>query len=660
MPNKNIYDDNGNIIGVLPPTKIYDDNGDEIQSSTKAIDYEKAKFQTGPQLKSDTEYGYLKRAFIHALPGVLGGMGGVAGGVPGAAIGGGIGSLIENLPSIMQGNIKEATPNVLGEAALQGGFQGAAPIIGAGLSRAGSAIGQRLSSFPIRDLAGDVPSIVRTGVPASVGQVTGSPFAQFFERNLGPAKTKIALGHEQQDFMSDLAHQLRIKFTQPEKILPQRARGAIPDVEEIGQAAQKAIKSNFREVQRDVTQLYGQVKFDAERAQQTFQRKTGEVPAGWNAQGQFEAAKPIFEGVTVKGPIDYSPVAQSLKTVKPELDKLIEGLPQDTPGKWRLNQFKKVVDDLVTPKIDAQGNEVYISDWSVIKQFRTQVNDALNKKIFGDLKYEESGLKKIADSLGPVIEDSVKNLWEPAAPGALRRLQEANEANIIKKEIFNPRVRKEVYGSRANPADASQIFNTARDNPEAAGEMIKALSPEGQREIRSQFYEDIIKKSPESALEALKSPQYKKVFSSSDRADLADFFRATRRVKPEDSHLGSYSVARVAAYTGIGLGVGGGEYLMNDKSFPVYSLAGATFLFGGRQFAKNVLLNPRFARAASRLARLDPDANESKFLRKTILTAMRGTEFTLKLANGDEQKAKVTQEGKIQVRPDQSLAQAEE
>ncbi len=288
----------------------------------------------------------------------------------------------------------------------------------------------------------------------------------------------------------------------------------------------------------------------------------------------------------------------------------------------------------------------YVADWKTIKEFRTEVYDAVGSKL--EPRRGEAGLKKLADLLGQDIDTSVKTLWK-SPNDSLNSIKTANALNAEMKDTFNKRILGRTMDTYKANADPSQVFALAKTRPEAAAEFVRALGPNQQRPIKAHFFEKLMQKadSPDTALTILDSPSYKKVFSSPDRADLTNLFRTLRRT--ESSGSTSISMNYRKASIALGLGTSLANQVTGDKKVSTSALVGATALIGSKAFAEKVLLNPRFARSASRLAGLDPSSSEATFLRKTLMTAMRGINLVVHLSNGEDRDAQIDVSGNIKL-----------
>lgn len=629
-----------------PPSKgdeTYDADGKRI------IDYN--KLQPGPRLESDSTLQYLGRKLVNELPNITGGIGSLAGPIGGGA-GGFVGSVIKNYPQYFSGDKEGAVTNVLKDTAEQSLMPVVAPYLSEAAMKLGRIISTRGSSLFTGQIPSDISeaSHIMPEIPTSVAQETGSPTAKFLQRALAPGKQR-ELYDTQNALLDARENDLRQGITGLNKTSPGDIVGPqnLSRPELFGNEGQAVIKKNFEASQQNVSKLYNQVGKDAEAAKASFDVPTGKtIPAKIGATLDKDGnpvvlspEQPEMKNIELKGPIAYPNTAVFMKQVMPELQTTIDRLPDGTPAKNKLVQLMSTMQDLSKP-----SNTQFMSDWNTIKQFRTDVYRSLNTTLPGDLSRGQGGMKTLADLLGKDIDQSVKTMWEPLAPGALSRMQNTVETSAQHYQTFNARVKSTVFGNQKSPADPSTIYETAKTNPEAAGEMIKALGVANQRSIRGSFFDDIIKDSrgdPKQALDLLDSPSYRKVFSASDYSDLSDFFKKVKQLTPDTSEAGKYSVALRGAGVVIG-GVGG---MLATGSPSISAGLGASVLIGGNQFASRVLLNPQIARQASRLANLDPMSPGASLLRRSILTAMRGTKVMLDYGDGDQKPATITASGGI-------------
>ena len=629
MPER--YDASGNLIGSTSEKK------ERYSPSGELIDYETLEKKTGPQLKkglSTTES--LTRDFMNLLPVVTGTLGGMAGGPAGAAGGAGLGAGIRNIGNP---DLKDAVADTITESTLGGLMEGAAPFISKGLSKGRNALMEKLiRSFPAAG-GEDTAAAIRTGMPMSVGQATDSNLAKIIEHRITPFESRAALAKDQADYGSGLASKLRIKFT-GSKDIPNSP------LEFHGAGVQQGIKANVEEVGDAVTRAYNRVKFDAKSNKISIPIKVGEEPTGvLDASGKM-GTRGVFDSVDIEGPIAYGKTLKFINKIKPEIDKIYETYPAGSPMQTKFARFKNTLDDLA----NGTGG-VPIKDWATLKEFRTDVNRAIGSKL--DPTRAEGGLGKLAELLGRDIDDSVAKIWEKNTPGAITRLQEANMLHATEKEIFTPRVLASTFEKRrfGELKDPSGVLRLAQKSPEAAAEMVRALGPSKQRSIKGLFFEDLISKStkdPSKSLDLLEKPQYRQVFSASDRADLVDFFRTMRRVSPDKSNLGAVSIGMRELGVAVSAGKAGVDFARTGEvDIPQSVASGAIIYLAARNFGEKILLNPKYARTASRLASMPPNSGEATFLRKSLLTLMRGTQVLVELANGDKREGKINSDGKV-------------
>ena len=629
------FDADGNIISsdatpAIPVKRAFDADGNVIGGSKGS--------SSGPQLKAPRTFLQdVDKNLMDQLPLILGAMGGIAGSgpmsVPMMALGAGLGSSIRNI-----GNPDPA------DAATDFGVETVAPLamhatagpLERGLLKAFKFIKsplESLSSFPIHGGAegiADAAAASNTGAPISVGQMTRSKIPQYLERNLAPAAEKQALLAEQESFKGSTEDALRRKFTGSSVIPPSPA-------EQYGADVSKGIRANLSDVTDDVTQAYNRVKFDAKSAARDVQVRTGtqEVPNVDPRNPAQTVTVPKYETKRIEGPIDIGDNTRGWATnVGAKFQQLADELPDSS---FLKSKYAKAADSL--NQIAHGTGDSGVMPWEVVKELRTEINSKTFDKL--DKTRLQGGLSKLATLLDKDIDSSVSK-W---APGALDRLNEANSLASDKASTFTTRILNTVK------KDPSQVLNLSRTNPEAAREVLDALGPDKQRAVKGQFFEELMAKAksdPSAALDLLDSPSNRTVFSSSDRSDLIPFLRTIRRLQPDTSQAGTYRLSQRGvgiALTGLKAGY---DIVKGDNSKALGDTAlGASVLLSSRAFASKVLLNPKYARAAVRLASLPADSGEATILRRGILAAMKGTQAVLEMDNGEKREVTINSEGKF-------------
>ncbi len=595
------------------------------------------------EMKSDSPLRQMGLTALHAAPALGQVLGSFAGGsvgqpVAGSAIGGGVGAAIDRLPSLLSGDPSQygdAALDIGKEAALGGLFEGAQPYLSKGLNRIGSAIADkavRRFGPPATRIAGDVAAADRLGMPMSVSQTTGSRISKFLEDNFTSHKTQNALSETQDDVLQRAVDKLRLQHTGAP--LP-----AESPKELFGAQAQDILTKNRAAMKQGVNDAYKIADFNAKASTVHYTIPAGQEATGLVGPDGQPVMRQLTKDVSIEGPIAYPKTAGFINQIKPEIDRIYNSLPEASPKRAQFDRLKQTMDQLSAGLTD-DPNSKYIADWKTIKEFRTEVYNAVGSKL--DPSRGEGGLKKLADLLGQDIKDSVGGMWKSPID-SLKSIETANALHAEMSDTFNRRVLN-TMGNKFKPTDPSAVFKMAQRTPEAAGELVKALGPNDQRPIKAHFFEQLMMKtdSPDSALKMLENPSYKKVFSASDRADLTDLFRTDRRVSANTGSPRSLWLNYKTGVIGLGLATGAAKTIAGDEDkISDTALVGATLLIGGKVFAEKVLMNPRFARSAARLASLAPSSSEATTLRKTLLTAMRLGDVTVRLKNGETRKASV-------------------
>jgi len=640
MPIK--VDANGRIIEQTPsaaPT-LKTSRRIRVTAEGKPIDYSGMPDAMNAQLKSDSPSRQRNLAIQHAMPFLGSLVGGALGGPFGSGIGAGLGTTYDRADSLVLGGeeTKDAVKDIATETALGFTFDKLtgplSKILSKGFSKAAGNVANTFGP-PSLKIKPDVEAADAMGIPMKVSQATGSRIAQFLEDNFASKKSHLALEKKQQDIMTGAKDQLRMRHTG----LP-----SAPDSpgEFFGAEGKDLIKENIPIERKFVDLAYSKTKFDANAAKIkiTLPAPKAKQSAGFLGTATQAPAKEI----EIVGPILYPKAGAFINKVKPEIDKIWNSYPEGSQMRAKYGEFKRMLDQLDKGLIPGDPSSKYVGEWETIKEFRTLVNKTVGSEL--DKDRAQGGLKKLADILGEEVDTSVKNLWEPKAPGASQRMKEATELSKGFHEMFPQRVLDRVGNTHVNP-DASKLFDDAIKTPEATAEMIRALGPNKQRPIKGHFFEELMKSSnsPDKAIEMLENPQYKKVFTSPERAALTNLFRTDRTLASAAPGTRSLYLNYKAGSIGIAMAAGGINSLMGTGELRDSTLLGATALVGTKVFAQKVLMNPRFARSAARLARLEPSSNEAKFLRKTLLGAMKGERLIVRLKNGEDHHAHIGANG---------------
>jgi len=620
---------------------------------------------------------------------IIGGIGGeYVGGPPGAMAGAGIGETIKQIPTIMNAlkgkspetqfplqpnpnprtpqppamtpdlpidtdSLKGAIGSIISESLMQGGFSKGAKWmgnIGAELKASiknHSSLERILGNLPIEGDALDAAALEKSGMPHTVGQKTGNSTLNWIEGATAPKGQRVALKNAQNQFIDEKVAQFNTRFGVP------AGPGSKP-YSDLGDMSQTKILQRQAAAKKSVGRAYD--AFDNASSSEVVsipkvlepERTVGTGIIDPNTGKEGTKIIPAVMGETkIAQPIYTNDATNKLITrLKPELDVVVANLsklPADAKAYARLSKLKTTLDNLQAGTVE-DGSQVM--PWKAVKQLRTDINDAIRYE--SKLDKSQGSLKALRNALGTDIDTSITTKW--ANPGSIKELKIADALHSESEKIFNPKVMRSIIEGQYDRVDPSQVYRSAMENPDRAREIIRALGPDEQRMAKGHFFAALDAKAgsnPNEILNQLDSPSYREVFSAHDHSDLTDFFRSQRRVQQYSTDAGNQA-GLIWRKAGVAMALAGGAGNIatgGDSNISNYALAGGTLMLGGRTFASKILLNPKYARAAGRLTRVAPSSEEATFLRRVILTGLRGSEAVIKYENGKTQTVKINSNG---------------
>ncbi len=620
---------------------------------------------------------------------IIGGIGGeYAGGPVGAMVGGAAGETIKQIPNLMNAirgqspesrfplapnqnpsivqqppsalpetgidteALKSSLASIITEGLTQGGFSKGAKWLGnigselsASLKNHRS-IERMMGNLPIEGDVADAAALESSGMPHTVSQKTGNSSLNWLEGAVAPKGERVALKNAQTKFIDEGLAKFRVRFGTT------AGPGSKPYSDLAGMSQESVLKRQAA-AKRSVGAAYD--AFDAATTKDVItipqiiepERTVGTGVIDPITKKEATRIEPaVTKDLVIKQPIYIGKATNKfINEIKPELDTVVANLaqiPADAKSYQRLNKLKITLDNLQSgTTIDG----IQVMPFKVVKQLRTDINDAIRD--VSKLDRTGGALKALRGTLGTDAETSVAKFSNPKALGLLKL---ADAMHSEAETVFNPKVMKSIIKGQYDKVDPSQVFNEALANPDRARELVRALGPEDARLAKGHFFSALDAEAgsnPNEILNKLNSPSYREVFSAHEYKDLTDFFRAQRRVQEFSTDAGSQAglIWRKAGVT-VALAGGAGKVLSGgDSNIPNYALGGGLLMLGGRAFASRILLNPKYARAAGKLTRIAPSSSEASFLRRTILTGMRGAEGLIKYENGKTQRVKINANG---------------
>lgn len=489
----------------------------------------------------------------------------------------------------------------------------------------------------------------------TVGQATGSEFADIITNIFTPQSKLQQIYGEQKDYLSTEAKQLGSKvggklFEHPT---------ARFDAARVGSQTAKAAYKTAEKVEDELydiaeKQLIPQNKLNAYRVVQ------GKPATLYDANGRpiTTPGKPTLEPIIVEGPVYPTKTNSYANTVIKDIDEFMTD-PTNELGRDPdvLSSLKQIKDRLVTFR-----NVAVTEDGKTVISYKTAKNtklalaDLFEKAPDGVKKRFSETIYTLRNLLSGDIKDSSKS-WNQEARAALLKAHRQTQSNIQK---FESKIGKKLV-NRFNDPDIIQedILKQATSSRAEAAQYISAVG--GRREIGTHFLKDVLDRSydvegnfsAERALEHLaeKDEISRTVLSSDQRSQLTNLLRKMQLVPSHSTATAKVAVNIRRAGATIGLaGAAVASLANNDLRQGVYTYGTLLLTFGlTKPVVQKLMLNPQNARMLSRLVTLPPESTVAQGLLKNLMKGpLKGVQFEMQYANGEPAgTGEIKSDGKI-------------
>lgn len=206
----------------------------------------------------------------------------------------------------------------------------------------------------------------------------------------------------------------------------------------------------------------------------------------------------------------------------------------------------------------------------------------------------------------------------------------------------------------------SKFFQSFYDTPERTRLLATKLGPGGKGLLKGDYFDNVISDKifdPQSGafkpgwlIDELSNPNSvtKDIYSAAERNGMMQFARAAQSVSPDNSQFGKWTIGVLGGRALLRLGGAALGGFTHSIEFPATEVG---IEIGMNQFAKNVLMNPKYAAIAARLTKIPPSSYEAQSGMKTILRALgaAGGSAVVSLPNGIKQNVDITPAGKFKI-----------
>lgn len=261
--------------------------------------------------------------------------------------------------------------------------------------------------------------------------------------------------------------------------------------------------------------------------------------------------------------------------------------------------------------------------------------------------YKNANFKKLGSAADDDIEKSVAN-WGKHGEEALHAYQTtkaliSNRHDLYQQGDAITNLTKTAIGDSGRP-DYDKILT----DPLLTGKAIAAAGPGGRRNLQGYNLTKVLDDATDQTtglfakdklLNSWKDPNkqevWKKLYNSDQLAQINHFIEGLANVSEKQSGAGKLSAAWRVGSAGVNVA---GTLLSSGLIEHGGALAKPGMVIGGMiatsEFVKQILLDPKKARAATILMHQGPSSSEGRFLSRQIFTALEGVAMTLQTKDG--------------------------
>jgi hypothetical protein len=521
-------------------------------------------------------------------------------------------------------------------------------------------LGSKLNKSTPEEIASlyeQVPGTTTTYLKAlepTVGEITGSGFAQFVENALeNRGISNIQAG--QKIKVGELIGQLRgrqLGTRAIQKEIPQEILGK--EIQEGMRAGRESLKGEQRVIWNGIRSVLDENKV-------TVPVVVGKEPSTILDAAGNATMQDIVEPRTFRGLIDTTNTQSVLGKYKDMIEGIfsedkIKSMPDRLAAKYNL--VKQTLLDFSEPTtIKLEGGasaELYKKEFEVAKNIRTSIEGILRNKKAMDWTFDEKILGEISSALGQDIEKGAEQF------GISDLLTTANKLRKKQQEIYPSNVTAFIERNRYQDAYSSEIIPKVIGSSERTREIWNATPLTQRPIIKASAFEKAIETSSTAKPNSFDADKfyntitdansgYRVIFSPDELKNFKDFANAVGKVSEPYRETGktAFEIRRASIALNAGAGVVSSLARGGPTAGLITGALGNTIIFSAKDFAK-AFLKPGVAKLSIELAKVDPTSQKAKLMTKALLYSLRGTRVMMGINPDFMHPGFVNDQGQVQ------------
>jgi len=465
--------------------------------------------------------------------------------------------------------------------------------------------------------------------PVTTGQATGNPVANIFESVFPYSSVKSGRIRETQQGL------LEQKF---KDLYPTQLSGPA----EIATVVKDSVNSGLQEVQRMEGAAYGHLR-------------------------NIIAANPSnVEGMPISGAVTFTESVNLANTILTKLKNKLgtqgaESIDSAVRADLRdsITRLEPIALTQTTAKptlVTAGGKPIPGKttinpvDFEAAKLYRSTVGKSAFKKSAIEAGVTERELTQLYDALTTDMETSLAKLPFKGAE-ALDTFRIANKITTHKKQLYKETVpiRALVEETLSGIPDVKTVLRDPVAIDKAllasgsqAPTMRAALQTEFLQDIHNSSFDEATKRfSPKKALDLIldrdHNDSYRKLFSAPERNAHEQLFKAIHVFDPTVDRAGRVALGIRAGGAGLSVGAAIGELITSGSIPKSATVAGALLgiVISGDVFTSKILMNNKLVRVATGLAKLPPESQKARVLKRILFLGLKGSTVAITDPNGN-------------------------
>lgn len=288
---------------------------------------------------------------------------------------------------------------------------------------------------------------------------------------------------------------------------------------------------------------------------------------------------------------------------------------------------------LKTPLESAIENSVPTAiDYNQLVQLNSELKKTVRSTRAGTVPYDKSKVSAVTREIDDAIKEGLL-----AKPNG-QSMANAHERGSALTGLRYGRFTEEMSNIMRN--EETKLFDKIVDDPAVAQAFIKASK--NRKVVQEDIWSKLIQRSydadgnfsPKKALNYWQKPGIREAYTPKQYNSIEQFLKYTSGVTPDPSHIGTFAAQFRGAnlvlnglgalsFTGAGSALGGA----------VGAAKGAALWFGGRDFFRRIMLDPKAAEIATQLVKIPAGSPRAASYFRRLMPYVQGLKVTVNAGN---------------------------